>query len=392
MTSSPLRLAFDATALLGVRTGIGRFAIELLDRLATRDDLDVSAFAVSWRGREALPDAVPQGVRVVRRPMAARPLRRAWTRADHPVIERFTGPIDVVHSPNYVVPPTRRAARLVSVFDLTPVHHPELSTKDTLAYPALIERAVRGGAWVHTASRFVADEIVAHFAVDPERVVVIPLGVTSLPPTGDAPRTTGSTAARIATRLGDDRSILALGTVEPRKDLPALVAAFDQLAERLSDVQLVVVGPDGWGVEAFDASVAAATHRDRIVRVGAVDEADRVALLRRADVFAYPSRYEGFGMPPLEAMDAGVPVVSTDAGSLAEVVGDAGEIVDATLLANDRPAGITSLAAALERVLEDEERRTELIDLGHLRAATFSWDTTATAFAELYHRIADTHP
>ena len=156
MTRSPLRLAFDATALLGVRTGIGRFATELLDRLATRDDLDVSAFAVSWRGRDALADAVPDGVRVVARPMAARPLRLAWTRTDHPVIERFTGPIDVVHSPNYVVPPTRHAVRLVSVFDLTPVHHPELSTADTLAYPALIARAVRGGAWVHTASRFVA--------------------------------------------------------------------------------------------------------------------------------------------------------------------------------------------------------------------------------------------
>lgn len=390
VTRSPLRLAFDATALLGVRTGIGRFAAELLDRLAYRDDLDVTAFAVSWRGRDALGDAVPPGVRVATRPMPARPFRRAWSVTDHPTIERFTGPVEVVHSPNYVVPPSRRAARLVTVFDLTPVHHPELSNADTLAYPTLIERAIRGGAWVHTASRFVADEIVSHFPVDPERVVVIPLGVTRLP-TGPGPTAApDGPAARVKAQVGADKTILALSTIEPRKDLPALVAAFDRVATRRSDAWLVVAGPDGWGVGAFDEAVAAAQHRDRIIRVGTVPEADRIALLRRADVFAYPSRYEGFGLPPLEAMDAGVPVVCTDAGSLAEVVGDAAEVVDATLLADDRPAGIDALADALTRVLDDDARRAELIALGHRRVAHFDWDVTASAFADCYHRLAAT--
>jgi glycosyltransferase involved in cell wall biosynthesis len=338
-------------------------------RLGRRDDLTVSAYAATWRGRGQLAALLPAGVRAVGRPMAARPLRTAWGRVAAPPIEWWTGPVDLVHGPNYVVPPTRGAA-LVSVHDLTPVRFPELCTADTLGFPPLIQAAIDRGAWVHTGSHFVADEIREHFDVDPERVVAIHDGLTPLSP---------ADPARGHELAGGHRYVLALGTVEPRKDLPGLVRAFDVVARSDRDVRLVVAGPDGWGADEFRAALDASPHRDRITRLDWVEDADRDALVHGATVFAYPSRYEGFGFPPLEAMSAGVPVVATTAGSLPEVLGDAAVLV---------PAGdVDSLAAALTDLLGDDGRRAALREAGADRAGRFSWELAVDGLIELYRRV-----
>lgn len=294
----------------------------------------------------------------------------AWSRWSWPPIEWWIGPADVVHGPNYVVPPTDAAA-VVSVHDLTPVRFPELCTPDTLAFPALIQAAVDRGAWIHTGSAFVADEIKDHFRVDPARVVAVPDGVNVV---ADADPSRGVELA------GGERYVLAVGTIEPRKDLPTLVRAFNQVAGDDPDILLVVAGPDGWGVEAFDAAVAAATHRDRITRLAWVDDDDRDALVRGATVFAYPSVYEGFGFPPLEAMSAGVPVVSTTAGSLPEVLGD-----DAVLVP---PGDAEALADALSGLLGDEVKLGDLGRRGVARAAGYSWAASVDGIVDLYRRAA----
>ena len=373
-----MRLAFDATALLGPRTGVGVVAAEVLARLATTDDLDVVAFGITWRGRRELAAAVPAGITTVGRPMAARPLRRAWARFDGPPIEWWTGAVDVVHSPNYVVPPARRAAELMSVHDLTFVHFPELCTADTLAYPPLIHRALGRGATIHTGSHFVAEEIRHVFALAPERVVVVPYGVTELPP--PAGGTDAATGRRLA---GGDRFVLALGTVEPRKDLPSLVRAFDALADAHPDLVLVIAGPDGWGSDALAGAIAASPHRTRIRRLGWVTDDQRAALLRGASVYAYPSIYEGFGLPPVEAMAAGTPVVTTRAGSLPEVVGDAALVVD--------PGDAEALAEAIGRLLDDDALAERQRVAGRARSQQFSWDATATGLVGLYRRLAALH-
>ncbi|MDQ3145333.1 MAG: glycosyltransferase family 1 protein, partial [Actinomycetota bacterium] len=141
-----LRVAFDATPLLGVRTGVGAFTASVLEGLALRPDVDVTAFAVTWRGRDALAAMVPAGVALPRRPMAARPLRELWARSDVAPVEWWTGPVDVVHGTNFVVPPGRDAAEVVTVHDLTAVRFPELCTPDTLRWPALLRRALDRGA------------------------------------------------------------------------------------------------------------------------------------------------------------------------------------------------------------------------------------------------------
>jgi alpha-1,3-rhamnosyl/mannosyltransferase len=269
-----------------------------------------------------------------------------------------------------VVPPARRAARLATVHDLTPVRFPELCTSDTLQYPGLLRRALAGGAHVHTVSRYVADEVVAELGADPAMVHVIHNGVDAV---------AGGDAARGVALAGGNRFVLSIATIEPRKDLPSLVAAFDAVAAADADLRLVVAGRDGWGTAAYEAAVAKAAHRDRIVRLGFVTGDDRAALLAATTVLAYPSLYEGFGLPPLEAMTAGVPVVATRAGALPEILGDAAEWADV--------GDVDGLAEAISVVLDDYRLRHSLIDKGHAQVARYTWDRCADDLVALYRSL-----
>ncbi|MGE3620122.1 MAG: glycosyltransferase family 4 protein [Acidimicrobiia bacterium] len=365
----PLVVALDATPLYGPRTGIGRFVAEVLAGVAARPgEVAPLAYAVTFRGREQLADLVPAGVATATRPMAAAPLRALWRRTDLPRIEAWTGPIDVVHGTNFVVPPAR-AARVVTVHDLTFLHHPEMCTPDVLQYRGLVERALEGGAWVHTVSSFVRDEVVELLGAPPGRVVAVPNGVTP---------TRGGDPARGRATAGSDRYVLALGTIEPRKGFPTLVAAFDRLAGTDRALRLVVAGPDGWGLDAFESACRRSAHAERVVRTGFVGEQERADLLAGASVVAVPSLYEGFGLPAAEALSAGVPVVASEAGGLPEVVGDAGLLVP--------PGDEVALADALGRVLGDPELADRLAAAGPGRAGRFTWDATTAGLVDLWRR------
>ncbi len=195
-----------------------------------------------------------------------------------------------------------------------------------MAYPGLIRKALRRGAWVHTDSAFVAGEVIEAFGADPARVRVVAPGVP--PP---IPSWTGRRRVPWPRRFslpGRTRYVLAVGTAEPRKDLPGLVRAFDELADRHADLALVLAGPPGWGERGARGGDRTGPGAASVVRTGWLEPAALDALLREAAVLAFPSLYEGFGFPPLEAMAAGVPVVATRAGSLPEVLGDGACMVD----------------------------------------------------------------
>jgi glycosyltransferase involved in cell wall biosynthesis len=370
-----VRVGFDATSLLEEPTGVGTMTRELLWGLAARADLEIHAFAVSWRGRDRLPAAVPDGVAVHRRPLPARLARVAWARTDLPPVAALAGRVDVVHGPNFVVPPGGGAAEVLTIHDLTALRFPEMCTPDVLEWPHLARRAMRRGAWVHTVSEAVASEVRDAFPEAGERVVAIPNGVR--PPAAAGP---GSDAAEGRRLAGGDRYVLAVGTVEPRKDLPSLVRAFDALAGDDAALRLVIAGSDGLAAQQLAAAIAAAHHGHRIVRLGRVTDDQRAALLRGAAVVAYPSRYEGFGLVPLEAMAVGTPVVATSTPAVVEVAEGAARLV---------PVGdVDELAAALGAVLTDDEVAAGLVAAGRERVARFPWSAAVTGVAALYGRAA----
>ena len=365
--SRSVTVAMDATPLLGVRTGVGESVAGFMSAVATDSDLDVIGYGLSAAAGRSLPKRLPAAVRAGRAiPIPARALLRTWARVDYPAVELWTGPVDVVHGTNFVVPPSRKAARLVTVHDLTPVRFPEYCSPASLHYPGLIRRAIHEGASIHTVSQSIADDVMDHFHLEGSRVHVIHNGLTPLP----APHTSEER---------EPPYVLAIGTVEPRKGLPDLVAAFDRIADSIPDMRLKIAGPPGWGEEALAVSLRSARHGDRMQRIGWSD--DRSSLIAGARLLAYPSLYEGFGLPPLEAMSLGVPVVATTAGAIPEVVGEAAALV--------APRDVPALAEALLVVAEDAATRERLIALGKERVHLFSWEGAGEQLALLYRTLAD---
>jgi glycosyltransferase involved in cell wall biosynthesis len=274
------------------------------------------------------------------------------------------GRVDVVHGTNFVVPPARRAATVATVHDLTAVRYPELCTAVSRRYPTLVRRAVDRGAFVHVPSAYVGDEVAATFGVPVERVRVVAHGIDHVIFDASSRRHDGPPY------------LLALGTVEPRKDYPGLVRAFDAIAPRFPDLRLVIAGEDGWGTAALAHAIAASGHAARIERRRGVDDLARLRLLRGAQLLVFPSVYEGFGFPPLEAMAVGTPVVATAAGAVPQTVGDAAVVT---------PVGdIDALAEALATTLDDRELRSALRTRGLARAGWFTWARCAAGLMELY--------
>jgi glycosyltransferase involved in cell wall biosynthesis len=367
----PIRVAIDGTPLIGERTGIGHVTFQLLSALATRDDIQPIAFAVSRTGRDDIGRGLPPGIELGTSWLPARVVRPLWTRFDWPRIEHWTGPVDVVHATNFAAPPAR-APVIVTIHDLTYAHSPDLVSEDTRRFiDDLVRRALRRGAVVHTVSEFVATEMRDHYDLAAERVRCVYPGLADVSG-GDA-----VAGRRVA---GTEQYLLALGQIEPRKNYPTLVRAFDRVAPQHPGVGLVIAGPAGWDQDAFDAACHAARARDRIRWLGYVSDDVRRDLLAGARGFVYPSRYEGFGHPPLEAMSVGVPTVSSNAGALPEILGDATLMVDV----HDEQA----FAAAISRLLADDGTRADLVARGRARVARYTWARAAGDFSALYADVA----
>lgn len=370
-------VAIDVTPLLGARSGIGNAVAEIVEALG---DLEAAPtlvpYTLSARARLLRAD-VPADTRFI--PWPARGLLAAWARGDVPRIDNRLRPANVIHATNYLAPPSHLPT-LLSIYDCSFVRYPELCTPEVRALVPLVRRAIARGVSVHTGSEFVAAEIEEIFGPrlrSSGRLIVIPLGVPRLGTDAKMP-------ASVAASVDAAPFVLAVATLEPRKNLAHLVGAFGILARSHPDLRLVIAGRDGPARPAVDTAMARLPPeiRERVVLAGHVDDAGRRALLDTARVLAYPSIYEGFGFPLLEAMSASLPVVAARAGSIPEVAGDAALLVE--------PTDERGLAEALDRVLSDDTLRAQLVARGQDRVRTFSWPTTARALASCYRRLAET--
>jgi glycosyltransferase involved in cell wall biosynthesis len=359
-----LRVAIDVGPTHARRTGVGNAVAWTLEALEARDEIEPLKYLTSARARVRDDER--------RIPMPASVALRAWAHRSPPM-DRWLGTPDVVHGTNYVVPPTR-APRLVSVYDCWFLDHPEDATADVARSGEVLRRAVADGAHVVTSSDATTRRVRELLDTDLVRTVLLGPPSVDLEPVTDVP--VG------LPELSDQPFVLALGTMERRKNLPTLVDAFGRVARETAGVRLVIAGAAGNDVAAVDRAIG--RLRDdiagRIVRTGVVDDASKRWLLQHARALAYPSLDEGFGFPILEAQQMGTPVVASTAGSIPQVAGGA------ALLSPARDA--EALAANLFWVISNDDMHANLVRRGHRNVRRFSWATTAGQLSAIYRDLA----
>jgi glycosyltransferase involved in cell wall biosynthesis len=279
-------------------------------------------------------------------------------------VEAITGPLDVFYSPDFVLPPTRRSTHtLLTVHDLSFLRYPDAFVPSLRRY---LERTVPRS--VARADRVLADseatraDLIAYYGALSEKVEVLHSGVDPRFRPEQEPDEREQLRARYS--VGDRPYVLSVGTLQPRKNYVRLIQAFATLPPANL---LCIAGGRGWLCE--DIFAEAERHGDRVRILGFVDDADLPALYRNAALFALPSLYEGFGLPMLEAMACGTPVVCSNVSSLPEVAGDAALTVD--------PFDIDGLAEAMARTLEDADLQQRMIAKGLAQAARFTWTESA---------------
>ncbi len=379
-----MQIAIDYTPAIAQRAGIGRYARDLVAALAQIDHANgytlFSARDIDPGNpvTQDLPLAHNVQLRVT--PLGERFLTRLWQRAHIPLwAEALTGPAQVFHSLDFTLPPTRMR-RIVTIHDLAFLTHPECAVPALASFLGkTVPRAARAADAIITVSEHTRQTLLRWLPdLDPARVVTIPLGVSAaFAPCGDLARMQNLTERyQLQHPL-----VLAVGTLEPRKNYPNLIRAFAQ-ARRMQGgpQQLVLAGRRGWRYDPIFAAIEETGLREHVRIIETLDDADLVALYTLADVVAQVSHTEGFGLPVLEAMRCGTPVIASDGGALPEVVGNAALIVPTMDGA--------MMAQALHRAVTDDRVQRTLIRRGHARAAQFTWSATAARTLQLYLRVA----
>lgn len=363
LPSRHVRILIDYRPALRQRTGVGEYAHQLaaalLRRLSGGDQLTI--FSSSWKDRLS-PEAVP-GARRVDRRIPVRALNFAWHRLQWPPVEMLAGDVDVVHAMHPLLIPSRHAAQVLTVHDFFFLDHPErVSGEIRRDYPTLAGVHARRADAVIVLSAYTAREAQRRLGVEAGRITVCPPGAPAWAPRER--RTPGG-------------PILFVGTLDARKNVGALLDAYEQLVSHDPEVPpLVLAGRATDEAASFLRRLEERPLAGRAQHLGYVSDEQREALYREASVLALPSFEEGFGIPVLEAMSIGLPVVAADTSALAELGAGAASLVD--------PADSTALAAAIDALLRDPGAYAAAVENGLAKARHYTWDQSASRLLDAY--------
>jgi len=374
-----MRIGLDGFPLLTPLTGVGHYTLELARALALLCPTD--QFELVAPGPfpssiiEDLRRNCPGNLRAVNTE-AKSIRRRRWWAVGLPLYLRKAA-LDLFHGTNYEVPLWSRRRSVLTIHDLSILlhantHQADLARRARRRLPVM----ARSASMIITATECVRHEICEHLHVEADRVRVTPYA-----PRSGFRAVAAEQANQTKRRLGiEDEFILFVGTVEPRKNLLTLARAFDQILRQTSRrPQLVVVGAEGWLMDELLAFIKESSIGDRLRLTGYLGDDDLRSLYSSCRVFVYPSIYEGFGLPPLEAMACGAPVIAGNIATFQETLGSAAQLVE--------PNDVEALARSMVEILDDEGRRRDLSRRGLEQAAKFSWERTAHLTLEVYREV-----
>jgi len=377
-----LRVGLNATSLASPLTGIGNYVVHLGAALAASGEVELySYFAGEWRAgspvapEESASSRLRQQVREAIKPWI--PFKRELRQVREQALFRrgaHRHKIELYHEPNYV-PLQTDVPTVTTIHDLSWVRLPGTHPADRVRW---LERAMPGAVEaagvILVDSQFTRSELVSIFAVDPSRVHVAWLGISRAFHSRSAAETASTLGAR---GLHHGGYVLNVGTLEPRKNVGHLLAAYSALSAALRRrYPLVIAGAKGWRASPLERQLRALAGDGQVRFLGPVRDDELAHLYAGAALFVFPSLYEGFGLPPLEAMASGVPVLVSDRASMPEVVGDAARLLDP-----ERPERTTG---QMEALLEDMDAREDLAGRGLRRAATFTWEACAKRTLDAY--------
>ena len=369
-------VALELQPCLGNRSGIGTYAWELSRRMQDDDDLHFCGTSYNFLGRRDRSSEL-EGIRMPVTEGRILPYwayRRIWKLLPIPYHVAVPAKADLFVFFNYIVPPRIKGKVLTTVCDMTWLRFPEtMASGNRHRLTNDLERSIRAAERIITISEFSKREIAELLAVPEEHIVVVPCAAHF----SDSSLLFEQVAARYRIR---QPYLLYIGTLEPRKNLVRLLHAFEQLKQREHiPHQLVLAGGKGWNTEAFDTALAASSVKEDIVLTGFISEAEKNTLYQNAELFVFPSLYEGFGIPPLEAMHWNCPVVAANTASLPEVCGDAAAFVE--------PTEEESIADGIRRILSDTAYADSLRKKGRQQEKKYSWDASAELLHNLCHEV-----
>jgi glycosyltransferase involved in cell wall biosynthesis len=360
--------------------GIGRYVRDLIGALGRLDTETAYRLFVAGANKSQLSQPPGTNFRWTPVPLSTEWLARLWQRARLPIpVNVWTGALDLYHATDFVLPPVARGTRtLLTVHDLSFVRAPETASPNLRAYlDQVVPRSVRRADHVLADSEATKADLVALYGTPADKITVLLSGVSDhFAPITDSAKIA---AMRAKYKIGDTPYMLAVGTVQPRKNFERLIRVLATLPDSLADVKLVIVGGRGWLQGPIYQAVADLKLSERVIFTGFADDADLPTLYSGARLLAYPSLYEGFGLPILEAMRCGIPVLSARASSLPEVAGEAALLVD--------PTDNEAIRDGLIRLLTDDILRQRLIAAGFVQSQPFTWDRAARQLQQVYRGL-----